>query len=78
MINASKDTLQSYFQTHTQYKVPFFQRSYVWDEDNWESLWENIYQVYLDAKIDKKSEHFIGTIITKQIPAVKLGQNYGK
>jgi len=48
----------------------------VWDEDNWESLWENIYQVYLDAKIDKRSEHFIGTIITKQIPAVKLGQNW--
>lgn len=76
MINASKDKLQSYFQSYTQYKVPFFQRSYVWKEENWESLWENIHQVYLDALNNKKSEHFIGTIITKQVPATKLGQDW--
>lgn len=76
MITASKDKLQSYFQTFTQYRVPFFQRAYVWNEDNWESLWENIYQVYLDAVNNKKSEHFIGTIITKQRPASKLGEDW--
>lgn len=76
MITASKDKLQSYFQTYAQYKVPFFQRPYVWNRDNWESLWENIRQVYLDARENKKSEHFIGTIITKQRPATRLGENW--
>lgn len=76
MITASKDKLQSYFQTSTQYEVPFFQRAYVWREDNWESLWENIYQVYLDANKNKKSEHFIGTVITKQRPATRLGEDW--
>lgn len=76
MITASKDKLRSYFQTSAQYKVPFFQRAYIWTEENWESLWENIFQVYSDAKDDKKSEHFIGTIITKQRPAAKLGEDW--
>ena len=40
MLTASKDKLQSYFQTSTQYKVPFFQRSYVWKEENWEKVVE--------------------------------------
>ena len=76
MINASKDKLQSYFHGNIQYKIPFFQRSYVWREDNWESLWENIFQVYTEATDNKPKEHFIGTLITKQIPQMKLGENW--
>lgn len=76
MINAAKEKLQTFFQGNIRYIVPFFQRPYVWDTDNWDSLWENIYQVYIDNKQMKKSEHFIGTLITKQIPADILGLTF--
>ncbi len=75
MINATKDKLQSYFQGEMQYVVPFFQRPYVWDEDNWVSLWENIVQIYSDHQAGRDREHFIGTIIVKQKAAQELGQN---
>ncbi|MCX6005710.1 MAG: DUF262 domain-containing HNH endonuclease family protein [Chloroflexi bacterium] len=75
MINASKDKLRSFFQGDMQYIVPFFQRPYVWDEDNWEGFWENVNQIYLDYQKGKNSEHFIGTLIVKQKTAEELGQN---
>jgi len=31
--------------------------------------------VYLDSKQGKKSEHFIGTVITKELPTQELGQD---
>lgn len=39
-------------------EIPFFQRRYVWNEDNWEELIENL-------KDDKQS-HFLGSIILKK------------
>lgn len=39
-------------------KVPFFQRSYVWDEENWEELFEDL--------ADINNYHFLGSIIFKQ------------
>lgn len=75
MINATKDKLRSYFGGDVQYIVPYFQRPYVWDEDNWVSFWENILQVYKDYQEGKDREHFIGTLILKQKAAEELGQN---
>ena len=75
MINATKDKLKSYFQGDMQYIVPFFQRPYVWEDDNWVSLWENILQIYKDHQKGRDREHFIGTIIVKQRTAEELGQN---
>ena len=67
MKSAQKEKLLSYFQNNYQYEIPFFQRSYVWDEENWELFREN-----LDEEVDAHnnqddSEHFIGTIITKPL-----------
>jgi len=75
MINATKDKLRSYFGGDVQYIIPYFQRPYVWDEDNWVSFWENILQIYMDYQEDKDREHFIGTLILKQKTAEELGQN---
>ena len=75
MLSATKDKLKSYFQGDMQYIVPFFQRPYVWDDDNWVSLWENILQIYKDHQEGRDREHFIGTIILKQKTAEELGQN---
>ncbi|MGQ9665664.1 MAG: DUF262 domain-containing protein, partial [bacterium] len=40
-------------------KIPFFQRSYVWDKDNWEDL--------LSELLNKHKGHFLGSIILKQL-----------
>jgi len=44
-------------------KIPFFQRTYVWDEDNWEDLIEE----FLD---EEKANNFLGAIILKQLPPI--------
>ena len=41
-------------------KIPFFQRSYVWNKDNWEDL--------LSELLNKTKSHFLGSIILKQLP----------
>jgi len=41
------------------YKVPRFQRSYSWDESNWEDLWMDI----LSLKNNEESVHYLGTIV---------------
>jgi len=66
MISASKEKLASYFQGNSQFKVPFFQRAYVWQEDNWSDLWEHVEQVLDGHRAGNRTEHFIGTIIAKR------------
>ncbi len=39
------------------YKVPFFQRGYVWDEENWSDLWDEL--------VSKKKDCFLGSVIIK-------------
>lgn len=39
--------------------VPFFQRRYVWDMDNWRDLLEDL--------SDMKRSHFLGSLILKQL-----------
>jgi uncharacterized protein with ParB-like and HNH nuclease domain len=41
-------------------KIPFFQRTYVWDKDNWEGL--------LSELSNETKGHFLGSIILKQLP----------
>lgn len=41
------------------YKVPRFQRSYSWDESNWEDLWLDI----LALRNNEESVHYLGTIV---------------
>lgn len=75
MINANKDKLSSFFSSDIKYVVPFYQRSYVWKLENWETLWESLYKVFQDCNNNGGSEHFIGTLITKQVPAERMGEN---
>lgn len=43
-------------------EIPFFQRAYVWGEDEWEQLFDDL----LDSFNNKKT-HFLGSIILKQL-----------
>ncbi len=75
MLNANKEKLQSFFQNNIQYEIPFFQRSYVWGQESWEMLWEHLAHEVEEYKNGTQSEHFIGTIITKQKKSMNLGEN---
>jgi uncharacterized protein with ParB-like and HNH nuclease domain len=74
MINANKEILQSFFQNNIQYEIPFFQRSYVWEDENWQTFWDHLETEVEAYKNGEISEHFIGTIITKQKESQALGE----
>ncbi|HUL00262.1 MAG TPA: DUF262 domain-containing HNH endonuclease family protein [Nitrospirota bacterium] len=74
MINANKETLNSFFISNLQYVVPFFQRSYIWEEENWDTLWEHISNIAVNSDNQSKYEHFIGTLITKQRLSESIGE----
>ena len=74
MINANKELLTSFFTSNLQYVVPFFQRSYVWDDENWDILWESVSKIADNYGIQSKDEHFIGTLITKQQLSEHIGE----
>jgi len=73
MLSASKEKLLSFLSSSNQFVIPFFQRSYVWKTENWAELWENILEEYEELNNNNKSEHFIGTIIIKQMLSQKVG-----
>ena len=43
--------------TPSYYDIPFFQRAYVWSEENWSELFNNL--------TSKNQNHFLGSIILK-------------
>jgi hypothetical protein len=66
-------TIQQVFQDRKQYKVPFYQRAYVWTlEKQWPLLWEDI-----KDKADERlagttpAPHFLGAIVVE--PQDKFG-----
>ena len=73
MLSANKEKLQSFLNGSSRYIIPFFQRSYVWEAENWAELWENILEEYAELNNDNYSEHFIGTVIVKQLMSKKIG-----
>tara|TARA_R110002096_G_scaffold97694_6_gene217678 strand:- start:14389 stop:16134 length:1746 start_codon:yes stop_codon:yes gene_type:complete len=75
MINANKEKLQSFYQGSLQYEIPFFQRAYVWSEENWLIFWEHLLSELEAYEKGDNSEHFIGTIITKQKESRNLSEN---
>lgn len=43
------------------YRIPFFQRSYVWEEEQWERFAKD-----MEELIDRRSPYFLGSIILKE------------
>lgn len=48
-----------------QYRVPLFQRTYSWEEENWQRLWDDLLDIY---DLPKPRSHFIGAVVTLPIP----------
>src|SRR5215472_14643533 len=58
-------SVQQLFQDRRQYRVPFFQRPYVWNrEDQWERLWADISEK-AEARLDAAQSvpHFLGAAV---------------
>jgi len=56
------------FSRESVYVVPLFQRPYVWDEERWELLWDDIARV-ADESLTRNSppqRHFLGSIVVQQ------------
>ena len=60
----------SLFEPNVQYRIPLFQRHYVWDkEDQWQPLWEDIqWKLSLPQDSAPGFSHFTGAIVVQQKP----------
>ena len=73
MLSANKEKLASFFAGNVQFQIPFFQRAYVWQNDNWQELWDDVLEELIALQAGKSdSEHFIGTVIIKSRDTGKL------
>lgn len=65
--------VSSLFGNKIQYKIPLFQRHYVWDlEDQWQPLWEDIEEKInqrMQQQQRDKFNHFTGAIVIQQKPS---------
>lgn len=55
----ANDSSITFLKTQAIYMVPFFQRAYVWDDENWEGLWNTL--------ASSEKDNFLGSIILKLI-----------
>jgi uncharacterized protein with ParB-like and HNH nuclease domain len=62
-MEANKRTLSDIFNGNRILEIPFFQRTYVWSEDQWERLMEDLETVSVFNK-----PYFLGSVILKQQP----------
>ena len=57
------------FGSSVQYRIPLFQRRYVWNEVEWEHLWDNIVELSTANQghpQQNRKQHFTGTIVTRE------------
>lgn len=55
-----KKTMPEIFNVNSMLKIPYFQRSYVWNTDNWDRFLEDLKEICITKK-----EYFMGTYIIK-------------
>ncbi len=58
----AKASCFDFMKEETSIEVPFFQRAYVWKEEEWAQLFEDLFDSY-----ENKREHFLGSIVLKQL-----------
>ena len=61
-MKVTEENVNSLFCNRVQYKIPLFQRHYVWDEeDQWKPLWNDI-----KGRFSQKGIHFTGTLVIQK------------
>ncbi len=72
MLQADRYDLKTIFEKQRQYRVPLFQRRYVWDQEKqWEPLWEDVQATaerYMESTEENAASqpHFLGAVVLKQ------------
>ena len=69
-MKASETKLQRVIEGTNQYVVPLFQRKYSWDTKEWNTLWEDLFELYEE---ENPRSHFIGSIVTMPTQSVPEG-----
>lgn len=60
-MKAGETTVKALLDGQKQYVVPLFQRPYSWRNRQWQTLWQDIVELYGSAST---ASHFIGSIVT--------------
>ena len=61
-MKVTEQNVNSLFGNRVQYKIPLFQRHYVWDEeDQWKPLWNDI-----KNRFSQQGTHFTGTLVIQE------------
>lgn len=68
IMKAAEAIFQKLLDGKLQYRVPLFQRTYSWEEENWQRLWDDILEVYALVKSGEPRSHFMGAIVTLPFP----------
>jgi len=65
-MEAGKRTIEQIFNKGRTLQIPFFQRSYVWEEENWERFLDDMQMVSDTTETSK--QYFMGPLILKSQP----------
>ena len=65
-MKASEVVFQELLNGKIQYVIPLYQRTYSWEEEQWEQLWDDLLEVYV---LVSPKNHFIGSVVTQQVPS---------
>lgn len=72
-MEANALTPHELFDGKVQYRIPPFQRPYVWtEEDQWDPLWKDIVRVVegtlgISEELEPACTHFLGAVVLKQV-----------
>ena len=69
-------SIHDLFGNNVQYRIPLFQRKYVWNNDQWIPLWMDIIDKSVRNKgygEDKRQKHFTGSIVIRPLSAGTVG-----
>lgn len=62
-MNADAATLEDLLAVPNQYVIPIFQRYYSWKREDWETLWDDIENLWSPEQGQVADPHFIGSIV---------------
>lgn len=67
-MDADNIELQGLLESPFQYVIPPFQRFYEWDKEDWEQLWDDIFDLYRREGEDEGRQHFAGSLVFYPVP----------
>lgn len=75
-MKVDKSDMKGLFDATVTFVVPLFQRAYVWDEERWGTLWEDIEKTTEAALEGHDGQHFLGAVVLEQVstPAGRMYQ----